>query len=169
MIMRKRAINVLLVEDNPGDIKLTQTAFKQANMNCQIHVAHDGVEALDFLHRRQGFSDAPRPDLILLDLNLPRMGGREFLEEVKSDAGLLMIPVIVMSTSDDEQDILEAYRLQASWYITKPEDFGQYVSVVKSLHDLWLTAIQFPPGGRKLIHSRPDNLSDYISEVYSNI
>jgi len=142
--MKQRPINILLVEDNPGDIRLTRTAFDSALVESELHVAHDGEEALDFLNKRGEFANAIRPDIILLDLNLPRMGGKELLEVLKSNAKFLMIPVIVLSTSDDERDILEAYRLQASWYITKPDEFDEYVDIVKSLNDLWLSAIQFP-------------------------
>jgi CheY-like chemotaxis protein len=139
-----RAIEILLVEDNPGDVRLIVEALKEGRVRHNLRVAHDGVEALAFLRREGHFVDAPRPDLILLDLNLPRMDGREVLAEVKSDADLKIIPVVVLTTSGAEQDILHSYQLQANCYITKPVDLAQFITVVRSIEDFWLTIVTLP-------------------------
>jgi CheY-like chemotaxis protein len=141
---RKR-IHVLLVEDNPGDIRLTQEAFSQAQRPIELHVATDGVEALDFLHGRGQFSDAPRPDLVLLDLNLPRKNGREVLAEIKRDQTLRRIPVIVLTTSTAEDDILGSYDLHANSYITKPVDLGDFEKIVQTTERFWLSIATLPP------------------------
>jgi CheY-like chemotaxis protein len=139
-----RAIEILLVEDNPGDVRLTIEGLKEAKVRNNLHVARDGVEALEFLRRQAQFSDAVRPDLILLDLNLPRIDGREVLAEVKSDPDLKTIPVVVLTTSSAEQDILHSYQLQANCYITKPVDLEQFIKVVRSIEDFWLTIVRLP-------------------------
>lgn len=139
-----RAIEILLVEDNPGDVRLTIEGLNEGKVRNNLHVARDGVEALEFLRRQGPFTDAVRPDLILLDLNLPRMDGREVLAEVKSDPDLKTIPVVVLTTSSAEQDILHSYQLQANCYITKPVDLEQFIKVVRSIEDFWLTIVKLP-------------------------
>jgi CheY-like chemotaxis protein len=139
-----RAIEILLVEDNPGDVRLTIEGLNEAKVRNNLQVARDGVEALEFLRRQGRFGDAVRPDLILLDLNLPRMDGRQVLAEVKSDPDLKTIPVVVLTTSSAEQDILHSYQLQANCYITKPVDLEQFIKVVRSIEDFWLTIVRLP-------------------------
>jgi CheY-like chemotaxis protein len=139
-----RPIEILLVEDNPGDVRLTVEALKEGKVRHNLRVAHDGVEALAFLRRQGAFADAVRPDLILLDLNLPRMDGREVLAEVKSDPDLKIIPVVVLTTSGAEQDIVRTYQLQANCYITKPVDLEQFITVVRSIEEFWLTIVTLP-------------------------
>lgn len=138
-------IEILLIEDNPGDVRLTIEGLKEAKVYNNLHVARDGIEALSFLRREGPHSDAPRPDLILLDLNLPRKDGREVLAEIKSDEALKRIPVIVLTTSQDEEDIFKTYDLHANCYITKPLDFEQFMHVVQSVEDFWLSVVTFPP------------------------
>jgi chemotaxis family two-component system response regulator Rcp1 len=140
-----RAVEILLVEDNPGDVRLTIEGLEEARVYNNLHVAQDGIEALRFLNREGAHSNAPRPDLILLDLNLPRKDGREVLAEIKSDASLRRIPVVVLTTSQDEEDILRTYDLHANCYITKPLDFDQFMHVVRSVEDFWLSVVKFPP------------------------
>jgi two-component system, chemotaxis family, response regulator Rcp1 len=147
MNARGELIDILLVEDNPGDVRLTREALKEAKFRNQLHVVADGVEAVDYLHRRGAFSDALRPHLILLDLNLPRKDGREVLAEIKSDPDLRRIPVVVLTTSEAEVDILKAYDLHANCYISKPLDIDQFLTVVKAIEDFWLTIVKIPPRG----------------------
>ncbi|MBD0321612.1 MAG: response regulator [Gemmatimonadetes bacterium] len=142
--MMSRPIEVLLVEDNPGDVRLTREALKEGKVHNNLHVAPDGVEALAFLRREGRYADAVRPDLILLDLNLPRKGGREVLEEVKSDPALRHIPVVILTSSQAEQDIARAYDLHANCYISKPVDLDQFITVVKSIEDFWFTVVKLP-------------------------
>jgi len=139
-----RSVEILLVEDNPGDVRLTQEALKDNKMHNNLHVVEDGVEALAFLRKEGQYSGSPRPDLILLDLNLPRKDGREVLAEIKADARLRRIPVVVLTTSKAEEDILRAYDLSANCYITKPVDFEQFIRVVKSIEDFWLAMVKLP-------------------------
>ena len=141
---QSRPVEVLLVEDNPGDVRLTQEALKDGRVLVNLTVAADGVEALDILNRRPGHENAARPDLILLDLNLPRKNGREVLEEIKADEDLKRIPVIVMTTSKAEQDIHKAYNLNANCYVTKPVDLDEFLDVVRSIEDFWLTIVTLP-------------------------
>jgi len=141
-------IEVLLVEDNPGDVRLTREALKEGKVHNNLSVAPDGVEALAFLRRQGRYADAPRPDLILLDLNLPKKDGREVLEEIKSDPALRSIPVVILTTSEAERDIARAYDLHANCYITKPVDLDQFITVVKSIEDFWFTIVKLPPGPR---------------------
>lgn len=136
-------IDILLVEDNPADIRLTQEVFRDCKMANRLRVARDGLEAMDMLRGASG--DGVMPDLILLDLNMPRMDGREVLDELKKDARLKTIPVIVLTTSDAEQDILRSYQLGANAYITKPVDLGQFVRVVCSIEEFWLAVVKLPP------------------------
>ena len=139
-----RPIEILLVEDNPGDVRLTIEALKEAKVRNRLSVAKDGVEALAFLHREGSYAEAARPDLILLDLNLPRKDGREVLAEIKGDANLRSIPVVILTTSRADQDILKSYELHANCYITKPVDLDQFITVVKSIESFWLTIVTLP-------------------------
>jgi len=144
--MDSRTIEILLVEDNPGDARLTLEAFKEGKVLNHLSVVTDGVEALAYL-RREGIHSAARPpDLILLDLNLPRKSGREVLAEIKADARLKAIPVVVLTTSEDEQDIARAYNQHANCYITKPVDLDQFLRVVQSIESFWLTLVRLPSG-----------------------
>jgi CheY-like chemotaxis protein len=141
---RGRRVDVLLVEDNPGDVRLTQEALKDGRVMVNLTVAADGVEAMEILKRQGIHASKPRPDLILLDLNLPRKNGREVLEEIKADDDLKRIPVIVMTTSKAEQDIHKVYNLNANCYITKPVDLDEFLNVVRSIEDFWLTIVTLP-------------------------
>lgn len=138
-------IEILLVEDNPGDVRLTREALKDARVANTLHVVEDGVAALDYLYRRGQYSDVPRPHLVLLDLNLPKKNGREVLAEIKSDDLLKRIPVVILTTSQAEEDVLRAYNLHANCYITKPVDFTQFTKIVKTIEDFWLTIVTLPP------------------------
>ena len=138
-------IDILLVEDNPGDVRLTKEALHDAKVLNNLTVAVDGVEALAALRREGRFADAPRPDIILLDLNLPRKDGREVLAEIKEDPGLRRIPVVVLTTSKAEEDVVRTYNLHANCYITKPVDLEQFMTVVKSIEDFWFTVVRLPP------------------------
>ena len=138
-------IEILLVEDNPGDVRLTQEALRDAKVQNRVNVVQDGVEALEFLHQQGAYADAPRPDVILLDLNLPRKDGREVLAEVKADPDLRRIPVVVLTTSEADEDILRAYNLNANFYITKPVDFDQFFKVIHSIESFWLSIVKLPP------------------------
>jgi CheY-like chemotaxis protein len=138
----------MLVEDNPGDVRLTREALREARIRNRLHVARDGVEALAFLRREGAFGGAPRPDLILLDLNLPRKDGREVLAELKADPDLKRIPVVVLTTSQDDDDILRSYNLHANSYIVKPVDLEHFIAVVRSIEEFWLTVVKLPPDGR---------------------
>lgn len=137
-------VEILLVEDNPGDVRLTKEALLDVKMKNNLNVVGDGVEALQFLRREEPFVDAPRPDIILLDLNLPRMDGQEVLAAVKSDPELKCIPVVVLTTSQAEEDIIRSYRLNANCYVTKPVDFDQFIRVVQSVENFWFTIVKLP-------------------------
>jgi chemotaxis family two-component system response regulator Rcp1 len=139
-----RPIEILLVEDNPGDVRLTREALKEAKVRNNLAVANDGVEALAYLRREPPHEGATRPDLVLLDLNLPRKDGREVLAEIKADPDLRRLPVVVLTTSTAEQDILESYNLYANCYITKPVDLDQFLGIVTSIEDFWLTIVKLP-------------------------
>ena len=141
----KPSVEILLVEDSPGDIRLTQEAFKEGKLVNRLHVVQDGEAAMAFLRREGAYAQVIRPDLILLDLNLPKKDGREVLAEIKADGSLRRIPVVVLTTSQAEQDILEAYELHANCYITKPVNFDQFLRVVRSVEDFWLTIVKLPP------------------------
>jgi CheY-like chemotaxis protein len=138
------SIEVLLVEDSPGDVRLTREAFREANGAIHLHVASDGIEAMAFLMQKGVHLSAPRPDFILLDLNLPRMDGHELLSTIKGDEGLKTIPTIILTTSDAEADILKSYQLQANCYLTKPVHLDEFEQVVKSINDFWLTRARLP-------------------------
>ena len=137
-------IEVLLVEDSPGDVRLTREAFKDAKVHINLHVASDGAEAMDFLNHNGKHCNAPRPDLILLDLNLPKKDGREVLEEIKESATLKSIPVVILTTSASDTDILRSYRLHANCYITKPVGLEGFLTVVKSIDNFWLSVVKLP-------------------------
>lgn len=140
-----RPIEILLVEDSPADVRLTQEAFKEGKIANCMHVVNDGDDALDFLHRRGGYADAVRPDIILLDLNLPRKDGREVLAELKQDEDLKRIPVVILTTSQAEEDIVRSYELHANCYITKPVELDAFLAVARSIEDFWLTVVKLPP------------------------
>jgi two-component system response regulator len=137
-------VAILLVEDSPGDVRLTREAFKDAKVHMNLHVASDGAEAMAFLRREGDYAKVPRPDLILLDLNLPKKDGREVLGEIKESPTLKSIPVVVLTTSASEADILRSYNLHANCYITKPVGLNGFLDVVKSIDDFWLTVVKLP-------------------------
>lgn len=137
-------LDVLLVEDNPGDVKLTREALAETKMLVNLFTAGNGVEALDFLYKRGNFTNVPRPDIIILDLNLPLKDGREVLEEIKSDPELKRIPVVILTSSKAEEDIVRSYNLYANCYITKPLDFEQFTQIVKSIEQFWFTIVKLP-------------------------
>lgn len=143
-----RLIVILLVEDNPGDVRLTREALKESKVRNQMDVVNDGVEALAFLRREGKYKDAVRPDLVLLDLNLPKKGGLEVLAEIKGDAVLKTIPVVILTTSDAEQDILKSYSASANAYVTKPVDLEQFLDVIKSIEGFWVEIVKLPPDGK---------------------
>lgn len=138
-------IEILLVEDNPADVRLTIEALKEGKVANEINVAADGVEALAFLRREGKYENAPEPDLILLDLNLPKKNGREVLAEVKTDYRLKRIPVVILTSSQAETDIVATYNLHANCYITKPVDFGQFINVIRSIENFWFKIVKLPP------------------------
>ena len=139
-------VEILLVEDNPGDVRLTREALREGKVYSNLHWAKDGVEALDFLRRQGAHRDAPRPDIILLDLNLPKKDGREVLSDIKNDDALKHIPVVVLTTSKAEEDVLRSYELHANCYVTKPVDLDKFIVVVRSIDRFWLTVVTLPPG-----------------------
>jgi chemotaxis family two-component system response regulator Rcp1 len=141
-------IEVLLVEDSLGDVRLTREAFREANPLVHLQVATDGVEAMAFLKHEGAHANTPRPDLILLDLNLPKMDGREVLAHIKDDSTLKMIPTVILTTSDAEVDIVKSYQLQANCYLTKPVQLEAFENLVKSINDFWLTKVKLPQQGR---------------------
>jgi chemotaxis family two-component system response regulator Rcp1 len=138
------SLDVLLVEDNPGDVRLTWDTFREANKSIRLHLAADGVEAMAFLRREGPNAFAPRPVLVLLDLNLPKMDGREVLAAVKADIDLKTIPIVILTTSDAESDITRSYQLQANCYLTKPVRLVEFEALVKSVNDFWLTKVKLP-------------------------
>ncbi len=136
--------DILLVEDNPGDIRLTKEAFKEGQISNTLHVATDGIEALDYLYRRDGYEDVPMPDIVLLDLNLPRKNGDEVLEEINEDPSLSSIPVIILTSSDAEEDVIRSYELQVNAYLTKPVDPDEFIRTVRSFKAFWLSVVRLP-------------------------
>jgi CheY-like chemotaxis protein len=144
-----KPLDVLLVEDSPGDVRLTQEALREANRAIRLHVAVDGVEAMAFLRKEGPHADAPRPDLILLDLNLPKLDGREVLAQVKADPNLKTIPTIILTTSEAEADIVKSYQLQANCFLSKPVQLEAFESLVKSINEFWLTKAKLPRPGSK--------------------
>ena len=147
MVERNGPIEILLVEDNPGDVRLTREALKEGKVYSNLHTVKDGVEAMEFLRRQGRYKDAPRPDIVLLDLNLPKKDGREVLQEIKTDEDLKRIPVVVLTTSKAEEDVLRTYNLHANCYVTKPVDLEKFIVVVKSIDVFWLTVVTLPPNG----------------------
>ncbi len=141
------AIQVLLVEDSPGDVRLTREAFKDAKVHINLHVVSDGIEAMAFLRREGAFAAVPRPDMILLDLNLPRKDGREVLAEIKESSALKSIPVVILTTSASEEDILRSYQLHANCYVTKPVGLEGFMKVVRSIDNFWLSVVKLPNQG----------------------
>jgi chemotaxis family two-component system response regulator Rcp1 len=139
-------VEILLVEDNPADVRLTKEALKEGKVYSNLHWAKDGVEALEFLRNRGKFSSSPRPDIILLDLNLPKKDGREVLQDIKNDEQLKRIPVVILTTSKAEEDVLKSYNLHANCYVTKPVDLEQFIRVVRSIDTFWLTVVTLPNG-----------------------
>lgn len=139
------AVHILLVEDNPGDVRLTVEILKEAKVLNALDVAEDGVEALSYLRRENGFEDKRKPDLVLLDLNLPKKDGRDLLAEIKKDPDLRRIPVVILTSSDAEADVIKTYDLHANCYITKPINLDQFMEVVKSIEHFWLTVVKLPP------------------------
>ena len=137
-------VEILLVEDNPGDVRLTREALKDAKVANNLNVVNDGEQALDYLNRRGRFADATRPDLVLLDLNLPKVDGREVLASIKADSDLRRIPVVVLTTSSAEEDILRSYDLHANCYVTKPVEFDSFLKIVESIDDFWLSIVRLP-------------------------
>ncbi|GGT17629.1 response regulator [Nonomuraea spiralis] len=144
-----RPIDVLLVEDDQGDILLTREAFELNKVRNRLNVVNDGEQAMAYLRREHAYAEAPRPDLILLDLNLPRMNGLEVLREVKADATLRTIPVVILTTSEAEEDILHSYRLHANAYVSKPVDFEQFIRVVRQIDDFFVTVVKLPDQGQR--------------------
>jgi CheY-like chemotaxis protein len=144
VIAASRQVEVLLVEDNPGDARLTRIALEEGKMHIHLNVVEDGVEAMAFLHKQGKYAEVAHPDLILLDLNLPKKSGSEVLAEIKTDEALKQIPVVILTTSQAEEDILKAYKLYANCYITKPVDFDQFVKIVQSIEDFWFTIVKRP-------------------------
>ena len=139
-----KPIEILLIEDNPGDVRLTKEVLMEGKVRNNLQVVGDGVEAMAFLRRENNYAEAPRPDLILLDLNLPKKDGREVLQEIKADHQLRRIPVVVLTTSAADEDILRSYELRANCYITKPVDLNQFIRVVRTIETFWLTIVSLP-------------------------
>jgi CheY-like chemotaxis protein len=146
MTPASRPIDILLVEDDPGDELITREAFEHNKLHNRLHVAHDGEEGLNYLYQRGAYEDAKRPDLILLDLNLPKYDGRQLLEKIKSDPDLSRIPVVVLTTSSAEEDILRSYKLHANAYVTKPVDLDQFINAVRQIDEFFLQVVRLPQG-----------------------
>ncbi len=144
-----KPIEILLVEDNEADVRLTREGLKESKVHSRLSVVEDGVEAMAFIHREGKYADAPRPDLILLDLNLPKKNGIEVLAEIKEHPDFKRIPVVIMTISKDEEDIFKSYNLHANCYITKPVDLKQFMQIVKQIDDFWFTIVKLPPNGEK--------------------
>jgi len=140
-----KPVEILLVEDNPGDVKLTEKAFEKARLSNDLHVVNDGVEALEFLYQRGEYEGVPRPDLVLLDLNLPRKPGEEVLEEIKADEDLKRIPVVILTSSEAEEDVLQTYDMHANAYLTKPVSFDGFTEVVQKIEGFWFSVVRYPP------------------------
>jgi CheY-like chemotaxis protein len=140
----ERPVEVLLVEDDPGDVMMTREAFQDYKLHNQLHVVSDGAEAMEFLRQEGEHAGRPRPDLVLLDLNLPRMDGRQVLEAIKSDPELASIPVVVLTTSENEDDVLRSYSLHANAYVTKPVDFARFIEVIRQIDDFFVTVVRLP-------------------------
>ena len=139
------SVEILLIEDNPADIRLTQEAFKEAKIHNNLHVVQDGMSAVEFIRQKGPYNNAPRPYLILLDLNLPKMDGREVLQIIKTGSDTMQIPVVILTTSEDEEDVLRSYKLHANAYLVKPIDMMQFIKMIKQLEVFWLSAVKLPP------------------------
>jgi len=146
--MRAKPVQMLLVEDNPGDVRLTKETLKNAKLMVDLHVVGDGVEAMAFLRQEGKYASAPRPDLVLLDLNLPKKDGREVLSEIKQDPNLRRIPVVVLTISNGEEDVLKSYNLHANAYVNKPLNLEQFAKITKAIEDFWFTVVKLPPSGK---------------------
>jgi CheY-like chemotaxis protein len=146
VIEQVRVVDVLLVEDDPGDVLMTREAFADFKVHNQLHVVNNGVDAMAFMRREGEYADAPRPDLVLLDLNLPKMDGREVLAAVKEDPDLRTIPIVVLTTSEAEEDVVRSYSLHANAYVTKPVDFDRFIEVVRQIDDFFVTIVRLPSG-----------------------
>lgn len=146
MEKRERPFVILMVEDNPTDVLITREGLVSAKLQNTLHVAEDGIEALAFLRREGPYANAPRPDLILLDLNMPRKNGQEVLREMKEDPGLKSIPVVILTTSKSEEDVIKSYELHANCYISKPVDFDEFTRVVQAIHNFWFSVVTLPRG-----------------------
>ena len=146
--MRAKPVQMLLVEDNPGDVRLTKETLKDAKLMVDLHVVGDGVEAMAFLRQEGKYASAPYPDLVLLDLNLPKKDGREVLAEIKQDPNLRRIPVVVLTISNAEEDILKSYNLHANAYVNKPLNLEQFAKITKAIEDFWFTVVKLPPNGK---------------------
>lgn len=151
------SVEILMVEDDPADVELTREAFKDSKIHLQFNVVDDGAKAMDYLRRKEGYASAARPDLILLDLNLPKLDGREVLAEIKKDPELKVIPVVILTTSSADADVFKSYGLGANCYITKPIGLVQFLQVVRSIEEFWLTMVRLPPGHyfQQTPHVRP--------------
>jgi chemotaxis family two-component system response regulator Rcp1 len=145
--MNGRPVRILLVEDNPGDVRLTRETLKDAKLMVDLHVVGDGVEAMAFLRQEGKYASAPRPDLVLLDLNLPKKDGREVLSEIKQDPNLRRIPVVVLTISSGEEDVLKSYNLHANAYVNKPLNLEEFAKITKAIEDFWFTVVRLPPNG----------------------
>jgi len=146
--VRKSTIDIMLVEDNPADARLTEEATRDCGLPTKLHHVWDGEQAMEFLTRGDGYADAPRPDIILLDLNMPKMDGRAVLQQLKANPQLLTIPVVVLTTSDAEEDVLRSYELHANCYVQKPVDLEKFMSIVGLIENFWLSAVRLPPAPR---------------------
>ncbi len=146
--MRAKPVQMLLVEDNPGDVRLTKETLKDAKLMVDLHVVGDGVEAMAFLRQEGKYTKAPSPDLVLLDLNLPKKDGREVLAEIKQDPDLKRIPVVVLTISSAEEDVLKSYNLHANAYVNKPLNLEQFAKITKAIEDFWFTVVKLPPNGK---------------------
>ena len=144
MVKDNRPVNILLIEDNPGDVRLTQEAFKEGKVNTKLDIVMDGVEAIKYLRKQGSYADSSTPDLILLDLNLPKRDGREVLEEIKADSELKRIPIVILTTSNAEQDIIKSYNLHVNCYINKPVDFDKFFDIIQKIQDFWLKTAILP-------------------------
>lgn len=144
-----KPVDILLVEDNPGDVDLAREALEGSKINNELYVVGDGESALNFLYQSDGYADTPRPDLILLDLNLPKIDGRKVLADIKANEDLKRIPVVILTTSNAEEDVLKSYDLHANCYITKPIDMAQFVKVVRSIENFWFSIVLLPPNGEQ--------------------
>ena len=157
------SLDVLLIEDSPGDVRLTQEAFRDANVSVRLHIASDGVEAMAFLRHEGAYASAPRPDLALLDLNMPRMDGREVLARIKGDDSLKTIPTVILTTSEAEEDIAKSYQLHANCYFSKPVEFSAFEDLVKSINNFWLATAKLPGKGKSAEAGRKNGAGNKVA------